>query len=204
MSRFFRVLSVSMLLFLFACGSEEATSLDPQIVKVVDDEFSPRVLYVEPGTTVIWESGGANDHNVIASDGSWQAISSDYFEYGIITKGDQYEHTFNEPGIYEYYCPYHGTNNKGMVGTIVVGDVDYVVTEEVATTTLSQNVLKVGNGEQYTTIQDAVNNSNEGDLVLIGPGVYNESVTVTTSYLTLRGTDRNKVMVDGQFITFHI
>ena len=88
-----------------------------------------------------------------------------------------------------------------MVGTIVVGDVDYVVTEEVATTTLSQNVLKVGNDEQYTTIQDAVNNSNEGDLVLIGPGVYNESVTVTTSYLTLRGTDRNKVIVDGQFMS---
>jgi plastocyanin len=75
---------------LFACGSEEAANVDPQIVKVVDDEFSPRVLRVEPGTTVIWESGGANNHNVIASDGSWQAISSDYFEYGIITKGDQY------------------------------------------------------------------------------------------------------------------
>ena len=35
----------------------------------------------------------------------------------------------------------------------------------------------------------------------IGPGVYNESVTVTTSYLTLRGTDRNKVIVDGQFMS---
>jgi len=56
MSKFLRVLSLSILLFLFACGSEEAGSLDPQIVKVVDDEFSPRVLYVEPGTTVIWES----------------------------------------------------------------------------------------------------------------------------------------------------
>ena len=93
MSKFFRVLFLSTLLFLLACGSEEAANLDPQIVKVVDDEFSPRVLRVEPGTTVIWESGGANNHNVIASDGSWQAISSDYFEYGIITKGDQYEHT---------------------------------------------------------------------------------------------------------------
>ena len=91
MSKFLRILFLSTLLFLFACGSEEAANLDPQIVKVVDDEFSPRVLRVEPGTTVIWESGGANNHNVIASDGSWQAISSDYFEYGIITKGDQYE-----------------------------------------------------------------------------------------------------------------
>ena len=73
---------------LFACGGEESASLDPQVIRVVDDEFSPKVIRVEPGTTVIWESGGANDHNVIASDGSWQAISSDYFEYGIITKGD--------------------------------------------------------------------------------------------------------------------
>ena len=71
---------LSTFLLLFACGSESAVSLDPQIVKVVDDEFSPKILKVDPGTTVIWESGGANNHNVIASDGSWQAISSDYFE----------------------------------------------------------------------------------------------------------------------------
>ena len=114
---------------------------------------------------------------------------------------DRYEHTFNEAGIYEYYCPYHGTNNKGMVGTIVVGDVDYVVTEEVAEVTLSDNVLKVGKNEQYTKIQDAVDDAGTGDLVLIGPGVYNESVTVTTSYITLRGTDRNKVIIDGQFMS---
>ena len=141
MDKLFKVLLLSSFLLLFACGSEEATDLTPQVVRVVDDEFSPRVLRVEPGTTVIWESGGANDHNVIASDGSWQAISSDYFEYGIITKGDQYEHTFNEPGVYEYYCPYHGTNNKGMVGTIVVGDVDYTETVEAVSVTLTDNVL---------------------------------------------------------------
>ena len=201
MDKLFKILLLSSFLLLFACGSEEATGPTPQVVKVVDDEFSPRVLRVEPGTTVIWESGGANNHNVIASNGSWQAISSDYFEYGIITKGDQYEHTFNEPGVYEYYCPYHGTNNKGMVGTIVVGDVDYVVTEEAAEVTLSDNVLKVGKNEQFTKIQDAVDSANTGDLVLISPGVYNESVTVTTSFITLRGTDRNNVIIDGEFMS---
>ena len=46
---------------------KEATSMG---IPVVDDEFSPKILRVEPGTTVIWESGGANNHNVIASDGS--------------------------------------------------------------------------------------------------------------------------------------
>ena len=188
------------MIFIAACGSQEATSLDPQIVKVVDDEFSPKVIRVEPGTTVIWESGGANNHNVIASDGTWQAISSDYFEYGIITKGDQYEHTFNEPGVYEYYCPYHGTNNKGMVGTVIVGDVEYSAPEEKIIVELSEEVLRVGKNEQFTKIQDAVDAAIEGDLILIENGVYNESVTVTTSYLTIRGVDRNKVIIDGEFM----
>ena len=188
------------MIFIAACGSQEATSLDPQIVKVVDDEFSPKVIRVEPGTTVIWESGGANNHNVIASDGTWQAISSDYFEYGIITKGDQYEHTFNEPGVYEYYCPYHGTNNKGMVGTVIVGDVEYSAPEEKIIVELSEEVLRVGKNEQFTKIQDAVDAAIEGDLILIENGVYNESVTVTTSYLTIRGEDRNKVIIDGEFM----
>jgi len=183
-----------------ACGSGEASGPEAQIVKIVDDEFSPKILRIPVGSTVIWESGGANDHNVIASDGSWQAVSSDYFEYGIITKGDQFEHTFTEAGVYEYYCPFHGTNNKGMVGIIIVGDVDYVPPPEEVTVTLSTDVLEVGKDADYETIQSAVDAAKAGDLVLINSGVYNESVTITTSYLTIRGKDRNNVIIDGEFM----
>ena len=187
-------------LIVSACGSGEASAPEAQIVRVVDDEFSPKLLRVPVGSTVIWESGGANDHNVIASDGSWQAVSSDYFEYGIITKGDQFEHTFNEAGVYEYYCPFHGTNNKGMVGIIIVGDVDYVPPPEEVNTALSTEVLEVGKSLQYETIQSAVDAAKAGDLILINSGVYNESVTITTPYLTIRGKDRNGVIKDGEFM----
>ncbi len=187
-------------LIISACGSGEASAPEAQIVRVVDDEFSPKLLRVPVGSTVIWESGGANDHNVIASDGSWQAVSSDYFEYGIITKGDQFEHTFNEAGVYEYYCPFHGTNNKGMVGIIIVGDVDYVPPPEEVNTALSTEVLEVGKSLQYETIQSAVDAAQAGDLILINSGVYNESVTITTPYLTIRGKDRNGVIIDGEFM----
>ena len=187
-------------LIISACGSGEASGPEAQIVKIVDDEFSPKILRVPVGSTVIWESGGANDHNVIASDGSWQAVSSDYFEYGIITKGDQFEHTFTEAGVYEYYCPFHGTNNKGMVGIIIVGDVDYVPPPEEVTVTLSTDVLEVGKDADYETIQSAVDAAKAGDLVLINSGVYNESVTITTPYLTIRGKDRNGVIIDGEFM----
>ncbi|MGA1049017.1 MAG: right-handed parallel beta-helix repeat-containing protein, partial [Minisyncoccia bacterium] len=61
-------------------------------------------------------------------------------------------------------------------------------------------VLTVGKGQEFNKIQDAVNSSSEGDLVLVYPGVYNESVTVTTDFITIRGTDRNNVILDGEFM----
>ena len=37
------------------------------------------------------------------------------------------------------------------------------------------------------------------DLVLVSPGVYHEAVSVTTDDLVIRGTDRNRVVLDGQY-----
>ncbi len=61
----------------------------------------------------------------------------------------------------------------------------------------SGKVLRVPS--QYSTIQKAVDASKPGDLVLISPGVYKEQVNVETDDLTIRGTDRNKVIIDGEF-----
>jgi hypothetical protein len=54
--------------------------------------------------------------------------------------------------------------------------------------------------EAYDTIQAAVNAAEPEDLVLVGPGTYTEAVEVTdTPRLTIRGTDRNAVVLDGEF-----
>jgi hypothetical protein len=50
----------------------------------------------------------------------------------------------------------------------------------------------------YPTIQAAVDAAGAGDLVLIERGTYREEVTVTTPGLTLRGVDRNEVIIDGE------
>lgn len=50
----------------------------------------------------------------------------------------------------------------------------------------------------YPTIQAAVNAASEGDLIIVSPGTYKETVLVTTPGLRIRGTDRNAVVMDGQ------
>lgn len=53
--------------------------------------------------------------------------------------------------------------------------------------------------QDHKTIQAAVDAASPGDLVLVDEGVYNEAVNVTTDDLTIRGVDRNKVILDGEF-----
>src|SRR5260370_2267095 len=49
------------------------------------------------------------------------------------------------------------------------------------------------------TIQIAVNRATPNTLVLIAPGVYRESVTVRRPDVVIRGVDRNRTILDGQF-----
>ena len=52
--------------------------------------------------------------------------------------------------------------------------------------------------DDYATIQDAVDDAVPGDLILIAPGTYYESVIVETDDIVIRGLDRNEVIIDGQ------
>ncbi len=71
-------------------------------------------------------------------------------------------------------------------------------TEAPATTEAASDGVRRVPGD-YPTIQDAVDAATPGDLVLIEPGVYNEAVDVSTDELTIRGLDRNGVILDGEF-----
>ena len=51
----------------------------------------------------------------------------------------------------------------------------------------------------FATIQKAVDAAQPGDTVLIAPGRYKEAVLVRTPHITIRGLDRNKVVIDGEF-----
>ncbi|MFS0894668.1 nitrous oxide reductase family maturation protein NosD [Microbacterium sp. 179-I 3D3 NHS] len=50
----------------------------------------------------------------------------------------------------------------------------------------------------HPTISDAVAAAAEGDTVLVASGAYRETVTIDTPGITLRGEDRNGVVIDGE------
>ena len=57
--------------------------------------------------------------------------------------------------------------------------------------------LHVGEGQDFSTIAEAVAAAQEGDEIVIHPGIYSESVDIKTPGLLIRGTDRNAVILDG-------
>lgn len=53
--------------------------------------------------------------------------------------------------------------------------------------------------QDQKTIQAAVTSAQKGDLILVSKGIYNEAVKVETPDITIRGVDRNDVVLDGKF-----
>lgn len=105
-----------------AAGAEvpdDIVVMDGDEVEVtsLDNTFRAENIQVEPGTTVVWTNKGRNDHDVLPVEGDdWGAEVDDF------APGDVYEHTFDEAGVYPYYCSIHGTTTAGMIGTVVVAE----------------------------------------------------------------------------------
>ncbi|MFP4625837.1 MAG: plastocyanin/azurin family copper-binding protein [Natronomonas sp.] len=86
------------------------------VVAMGNNYFDPIGLHVEPGTTIRFEIE-AGAHSATAYPDRIPSDTS-VFDSETITQGS-YEHTFETPGTYDYYCIPHKT--VGMVGRIVVG-----------------------------------------------------------------------------------
>ncbi len=169
-------------------------------VEANDNTFGANaVIRVRPGTEVVWTNVGRNDHNIVPLEPSKQfGVGQQAF-----VPGDEHEFTFDEPGVFEYFCDIHGTKDEGMVGTVVVGDGEYPPksTDGAAVDAEEQTQLEgtIKVPSQVPTIQEAVDRAAPGALVLVAPGVYHEAVEVTTDAIVIRGEDRNETVLDGEF-----
>ena len=188
---------------LAACGADEEAADSAggdATVEALDNVFGEEehTVRVDVGDTVTWENLGRNDHNIISVDGAPFGVGETAFG-----PEDSYEATFGEEGAFAYYCSLHGNATDGMTGTVLVGDVEAPPPPEPDPDALDV----VASGEtlevpaDHETIQEAVDAAGEGDLILVSPGVYEEEVQVGRGKdgITLRGLDRDEVILDGEF-----
>jgi plastocyanin len=86
----------------------------PQTISIVNGSdgsfgFSPAILTIKAGTTVIWKNVSSTAHTVTTDDGSTA-------DSGTIPAGGTFQFTFKTPGSFSYHCNYH----PYMRATVVV------------------------------------------------------------------------------------
>lgn len=207
------VLAGAAAVLLAGCGGDDQPTA-AATVEMLDNVFEPEVVRIEPGEAVRFTNVGLVPHNAIGVDGGWSTgLAAGGARDGLMDPGVETVVTFDEPGVYDYFCSLHAAadGSSGMIGTILVGvdDVGSTAAEEAAAGGFTGTVRSVP--DVHPTIQNAVDAAEPGDLVLIAPAprtpehlaedgryVYREQVDVATANITIRGTDRNAVIIDGE------
>lgn len=83
-------------------------------------QFMPPTLAVPVGSTVVWQGTGRLPHTATALAESGLPAGVAPWDSGTLYAGETWEHRFDVPGTYVYFCRYHG--DEGMVGTIAVDE----------------------------------------------------------------------------------
>jgi hypothetical protein len=74
--------------------------------------FDPAEIRVPAGTDVEWMDQGGR-HSVQADDGSFKSET--------MAAGGTFKHRFDRPGVYRYFCEFHGTaGGHDMAGVVIV------------------------------------------------------------------------------------
>lgn len=85
-------------------------------VSMSGSQFHPRNIHVDVGTTVTWVNEDSTDHTVTNASDNWRFDET-------VTGGESVEYTFEDSGVYDVYCSFHGFENlTGMSMKIGVGE----------------------------------------------------------------------------------
>lgn len=159
-------------------------------VGVHSNFYDPRVIYIAPGDTVVWNAI-AGGHTVTADDGRF-----DFFPTRTLDRGSSVRWTFVAEETVAYHCRVHGaTGGRGMSGLVVVGSGGPAPTPSPSQPPSPPRVVP----SDYPSIGAALDGVPPGSVVAVRPGVYNESVTVSVPGVTIRGLGAgpDEVVLDG-------
>lgn len=85
-------------------------------VSMVGNQFDPRNIHIDPGATVTWTNDDSTAHTVTSASDNWSLDTE-------VAGGESAEFTFEESGVYDVYCQFHGSSDlSGMSMKVGVGD----------------------------------------------------------------------------------
>ncbi|MBA4337086.1 hypothetical protein C0416_04945 [bacterium] len=131
----------------------ELIDTDTVLVRIQDFAFDPDIVRIEPEATVSWlhdESEGNADvqHTVSSYDPADTSAQGKAFASSLMSLGDTFSFTFNDPGVYNYNCSLY----PFMTGKVCVGEesealdkdcmIDAVATDTVDTTDTTVPVVE--------------------------------------------------------------
>jgi plastocyanin len=191
----FVALAFVALMLAWSTPGRAADAGEVRRVEVIDNVFTPEVVRLPVGGVVEWTNDGRSPHTVVADGGA--------FDSPLLEPGDTFFFTFEQAGAFTYHCSLHGAPGAGMIGLVLVGDAAVPGGDADVGPGREEPPGRPGDTvrvpEDAPTIQEAVDRAEPGGLILIAPGVYEESVVVTTPFLTIRGLSRNETILDGGF-----
>lgn len=95
-------------------GTVDATDQKEVTVSIKDFIFETTYLKIKKGTKVTWVNNGNIGHTVTSDDGSPKGgLDSE-----LLNNGDSYAFTFEEAGLYEYFCTPHPTQMRGVITVV--------------------------------------------------------------------------------------
>jgi len=98
---------------LLATSPLAALAAGTRTVTIAAASYSPVILTVEAGTTIVFDNTSALPHTATADNGS--------FDTGMIAVGASKSVTVSTPGVFPFYCQFHGAaGGVGQAGTITV------------------------------------------------------------------------------------
>ena len=83
-------------------------------VEIIQSSFDPDIITISPGTMVVWTNKDTTfNHRVV----HLPELPSDkeLFHSELLSYGDTFSYTFNQPGRYRYSDPQHGSGRYSLV-----------------------------------------------------------------------------------------
>ena len=102
-----------VLMLIYGCGNKHSDKVRGEDeVWIQNISFIPDTLNIPVGTTVTWINQDSTAHTVTSKD----TVNSEIlFDSGSIPGHDTFNYTFNNSGIYHYYCKNHPRLMNGVV-----------------------------------------------------------------------------------------